>query len=119
MTDCWLDPYGRIYDVPFGKHDDVAREILSDEFPMENRTTPLREGPLGIATWEARGFAGSFGETLEKRGWVRFTTTINRWSCEHSIGFEDRYPRPTQIQIDKMYELTGFYYDDPESWSRF
>lgn len=120
MTDCWLDTYGNVYPVErLGGHEDVAMQILSDEFPMENETTPLRDGPLGVDTWDARGFRGSFGETLESRGWVRFTTTMNKWSCEHSIGFEDRYPRPTSAQIDRMYELTGFYYDDPESYSRF
>ncbi len=115
--DCWLDPYGQITYTPFGKHEDVAMQILKDEFPMENKTTPLTNGPLRIALWDERGFYDSFGETLEKRGWVRFTTTMDRWSCEHSIGFEDRYPRPTRAQIDRMRELTGFNYDDPESFS--
>ena len=106
--DCWLDPYGQIYYVPRFKHDDAAEFILKDEFPETD-----------IDHWEEHGFYRSFTETLEKRGWVRFTTTIDRWSCEHSIGYEDRCPRPTPIQIDKMYELTGFYYDDENSWSKF
>jgi hypothetical protein len=64
MRDCWLDPYGNVYYVePFG-HEAFAREQLSSEFPMENETTPLREGPLGIDTWDERGFCGSFDEIL-------------------------------------------------------
>lgn len=111
--DCWIDPYGRVYYVPRFRHDDAAEFLLRDEFPMDGCT------PIGFETWEERGFYQSFTDTLERRGWVRFTTTIDRWSCEHSIGYEDRCPRPTSAQIDRMYELTGFYYDDEESWSRF
>lgn len=119
MQDCWLDTYGNVYWVEtLGGHNDVAQEILRDEFPMENDTTPMRTGPLAVDTWESRGFYMSFSETLERRGWLRFSTTINRWSCEHILEFESRYPRPTQAQIDKMYELTGFNYYDPESYSR-
>ena len=113
MRDCWLDTYGNVYWVEtLGGHDDMAQEILKDEFPMDGNH------PIGFETWESRGFYMSFGETLERRGWLRFTTTINRWSCEHSLDFEYRYPRPTQAQIDRMYELTGFNYYDPESYSR-
>lgn len=113
MRDCWVDPYGQVYYVPRFRHDDAAEYILRDEFPMDGTT------PIGFETWAERGFYMSFTETLERRGWVRFTTTINRWSCEHSTGYEDRCPRPTQAQIDRMYELTGFYYDDENSWSQF
>jgi len=120
MTDCWLDIYGNVYPVErMGGHEDVSMEILRDEFPMENHTTPMQTGPLRVELWEERGFRTCFTETLERRGWVRFTTTMNKWSCEHSIGFEDRYPRPTSAQVDRMFELTGFNYDDPESYSRF
>lgn len=111
--DCWLDPYGKIYYVPEFRHEDAAEFILKDEFPMQGTT------PVGFETWEERGFHDCFTETLERRGWVRFTTTIDRWSCEHSIGYEERRPRPTRAQIDKMYELTGFYYDDESTWSKF
>lgn len=114
-----MDPYGKIYYVPEFRHEDAAEFILKDEFPMESKTTPMRTGPLRVDLWEERGFHDCFTETLERRGWVRFTTTMDRWSCEHTIGYEERYPRPTRAQIDKMYELTGFYYDDESSWSKF
>ena len=113
MRDCWLDPYGNVYYVPRFRHDDAAEYILRNEFPMDGTT------PIGFETWAERGFYMSFTDTLERRGWVRFTTTIGRWSCEHSIGYEDRCPRPTLNQIERMYELTGFYYEDEESWSQF
>ena len=107
MTDCWMDPYGNVYEVPEFGHDQFATDYLQKEFPLDD-----------LRSWcESPNFYGSYQETLEKRGWIRFTTTLDRWSCEHSIGFEDRYPRPTRAQIDKMYELTGFNYDDPESFS--
>ena len=107
MRDCWLDPYGNVYYVePFGQ-EAFAREQLSSEFPMENETTPLREGPLGIDTWEERGFCGSFDETLMRRGWVRYTTTSEQWAYGRGWGGWDRYPRPTRAQRDRMYELTG------------
>lgn len=117
--DCWLDPYGNLYYVPEFGHEDGAEFLLRDEFPMENKTTPMRTGPLRYDTWEERGFCGSFGETLEMRGWVRFTSTIDRWSCEHSLDFENIYPRPTNIQIDRMWELTGFNYNDDETYSHY
>jgi len=44
MRDCWLDPYGNVYYVEPFAHSDFAQEQLKDEFPMENKTTPLREG---------------------------------------------------------------------------
>lgn len=106
--DCWMDRYGHIYYVPRFMHEAAGEFLLKDEFPIED-----------INNWEAHGYYRSFTDTLEKRGWVRFTTTINRWNCEHSIGFEDRCPRPSSVQIDKMYELTGFYYDDENTWSQF
>jgi hypothetical protein len=111
--DCWLDPYGQVYYCKEFGHDDAAQEILKNEFPMDGHT------PIGFETWEERGFSNSFTETLEKRGWIQFSTTIDRWGCEHIIGYEDNHPRPTSAQIDKMYELTGFYYDDDSSWSKF
>lgn len=111
--DCWMDPYGRIYYVEPFKHDDAAQEILKDEFPMDGH------GHIDFEEWETRGFCDSFQETLAKRGWIRFSTTIDRWSCEHIFGYEDEYPRPTKAQIDRMYELTGFYYYDDSTWSRF
>lgn len=117
--DCWLDPYGRIYYVPRFKHDDAAQYILRDEFPMEDKTTPMRTGPLRVELWDERGFCNSFGETLEKRGWIQFTTTINRWACEHCIDYERHYPKPTRAQIGRMWELTGFNYYDENSWSEF
>lgn len=101
MTDCWLDPYGVVYDVPrMGGHEDVAMEILKDEFPMENRTTPLREGPLGIDTWDERGFRDTFENTLSERGWARYTTTMDIWAYN-----PDR--RLTRAQLEKIYELGG------------
>ena len=111
--DCWLDPYGQIYYCKAFGHDDAAQEILKDEFPMDGNR------PIHFEDWEERGFSHSFTETLEKRGWIQFTTTIDRWSCEHTIGYEDNYPRPTKAQIDKMYEMTGFNYYDDSTWSRF
>lgn len=111
--DCWLDPYGKVYYCEMFGHDEAAQEILKDEFPMDG------SNPIGFDDWESRGFCGSFIETLEKRGWIQFSTTIDRWGCEHIIGYEDNHPRPTSAQIDKMYELTGFYYDDENSWSKF
>lgn len=117
--DCWMDPYGQIYYVPEFGHEDGATYLLREEFPMENETTPMRTGPLRVDLWDERGFYNSFGETLEKRGWVRFTSTIDRWSCEHTIDYEKRYPRPTRIQIDRMWELTGFNYDDDETYSHY
>lgn len=111
--DCWLDPYGHIYYVPRFMHDDAAEFILRDEFPMDGNT------PIGVEDWDSRGFAGSFTETLEKRGWIQFTTTINRWTCEHCNDYERYYPRPTRVQIDRMWELTGFNYNDKNTWSEF
>ena len=115
--DCWLDTYGNIYYVPEFGHERAAEFLLRDEFPMENRTTPMRTGPLRVELWEERGFRETFGETLQSRGWVRFTTTLDRWSCEHSLGYERYYPRPTNIQIDRMWELTGFNYNDENTYS--
>lgn len=117
--DCWLDPYGQIYYVPEFGHEDAAEYLLRDEFPMENETTPMRTGPLRVETWEERGFVESFGRTLQSRGWVRFTSTIDRWSCEHTIDYERYYPRPTRVQIDRMWELTGFNYDDESTYSHY
>lgn len=113
FRDCWMDPYGNIYIVPPFGHDDWAQDWLQDEFPMEGNT------PIGYETWEERGFDSSFDRTLQKRGWIRFTTTLNRWSCEHTIDYEDRCPKPTQAQIDKMYEVTGFNYYDDNTYSKF
>ena len=111
--DCWMDPYGSITYAEEFKHEDAAQEILKDEFPMDGNR------PINFEDWEERGFRQCFSETLEQRGWIRFSTTIDRWSCEHIIGYEDNYPRPTNAQIDKMYELTGFYYYDDSTYSRF
>ena len=107
--DCWLDPYGNVYYVESFKHNDFAEQQLQDEFPADD--------PQSWA--DDPNFFGSYQETLERRGWVRFTTTMNRWSCEHCIDFEMRYPRPTKAQMDKMFDLTGFNYEDPNSWSKF
>ena len=111
--DCWLNPYGTVFYAEEFKHEDAAQEILKDEFPMKGNT------PINFDDWEKRGFYHSFTETLEKRGWIRFTTTINRWSCEHTIDYEARCPRPTKVQIDRMYELTGFNYYDDSTYSKF
>ena len=111
--DCWMDPYGQIYYVPEFGHEDAAEYLLRDEFPMKGTT------PIGGDTWEERGFIESHGRTLQSRGWVRFTSTIDRWSCEHTIDYEKYYPRPTRAQIDRMWELTGFNYDDESSYSKF
>ena len=107
MRDCWLDPYGNVYYVePFG-HSRFAQEQLSDEFPMENETTPLREGPLGIDTWDERGFCGSFEETLMRRGWIRYSTTTDQWCYGRDWDGWEVYPRPTSAQRNKMFDLTG------------
>lgn len=107
--DCWLDPYGNVYYVlPFG-HNDFAMQTLSDEFPIHD-----------IRTWiDSPDFHISYDETLQMRGWIRFTTTMCRWSCEHCMDFEEHYPRPTNAQIDRMWELTGFNYYDHNSWTQF
>ena len=107
-----MNPYGVVYECPPFGHDNVAQMILGDEFPIEKTKEWLDRA-------EELGFYVSYEETLQRRGWVRFSTTINRWSCEHCIDFEDHYPRPTRAQIDRMWELTGFNYDDPNSWSQF
>ncbi len=107
MRDCWLDPYGNVYYVEPFAHNDFAQEQLKDEFPMENKTTPLREGPLGIDTWDERGFCGSFEETLMRRGWIRYSTATNQWCYGRDWGGWERYPRPTSAQRDRMFDLTG------------
>lgn len=100
MTDCWMDPYGQVYQVPPFGHDDWAREYLKDEFPMENKTTPLQDGPLGIATWEERGFCDSFENTLSMRGWVRYSTVMNQWAYNPDI-------RLTKAQLNSIWEWGG------------
>ena len=107
--DCWMDPYGNVYYVEPFQHNYFAEQQLQDEFPIDN-----------LQSWaDDPNFFGSYQETLERRGWIRFTTTMNRWSCEHCIYFEEHYPSPTSIQIDRMWELTGFDYNNPNSWSQF
>ena len=107
MTDCWLDPYGNIYECPRFGHGNVAEEILQDEFPIND-----------FRSWaDNPNFHMSYDETLQRRGWVRFSSTVNRWSCENCSDFEEHYPRPTSIQRDRMFELTGYIYGNPESYS--
>lgn len=101
INDCWLDPYGQVYEVPPFGHNDFAERFLHDEFPIEN----FREW------YDNPDFHISYEETLQRRGWVRYTTTLRRWTCEHCIDFEEHYPRPTRAQQDAMYELTGFIYE--------
>lgn len=109
MTDCWLDPQGNVYYVEPFQHDEWATEYLQNEFPRDN-----------VRSWvDSPDFHVSYNETLQRRGWLRYTTTIDRWSCEHCSDFLDYYPEPTTAQVIRMYELTGFNYDDPESYSRF
>ena len=105
MTDCWMDPYGNVYYVEPFKHSDFAEKEL------------LRGLPEGSDWRDIPDLDRSYDDTLQKRGWVRFTTTIDRWSCEHTIDYEKMFPRPTRAQIDKMWELTGFNYDDPDNYS--
>ena len=73
MTDCWVSPYGVVYECPPFGHDDVAQMILADEFPMENAREWLDHA-------DELGFQRSYPETLEYRGWVRYTTCTHNWA---------------------------------------
>lgn len=101
MTDCWLDPYGNVYYVQPFQHGQFAEDMLQDEYPID-RCNDWANDP---------NFYGSYEETLQRRGWIRYTNTIHRWTCENCSDFEEHYPRPTKAQQDMMYELTGFIYD--------
>ena len=96
MTDCWLDPYGNVYYVEFGKHDDFAYDYLQDEFPSDRRED-----------WTSDLVSGSYVETLMSRGWTRYTTTSEQWCYGRDWGGWERYPRPTRAQRDRMFDLTG------------
>jgi len=98
MTDCWLSPYGVIYECqPYG-HDDVAQMILGDEFPIEDYRSWIDRA-------EELGFRRSYPETLEYRGWVRFSTCFNKWCWREGY-------QPTRDQLNKMFDLTGFVPED-------
>jgi hypothetical protein len=102
INDCWLDPDGHVYEVPPFGHNDFAEQYLHDEFPIED-----------FRSWcENPEFRTSYEETLNQRGWVRYSTTIHRWVCECCPDYEDYYPRPNRTQRDVMYELTGYNYDE-------
>lgn len=107
MTDCWMDPQGNVFYVEPFRHSDFAEQEL------------MRGLPEGSTWTDIPDLVRSYDDTLQRRGWVRYTTTINRWNCEHCTDYLDYYPEPTTAQIIRMYELTGFNYDDPESYSRF
>ena len=106
INDCWLDPYGTRYEVPPFGHNQFAEDYLQKEYPID-RCNDWGDDP---------NFFGSYEETLQKRGWVRYTSTIHRWTCENCSDFEEHYPRPTRIQRDVMYELTGYDYDHDHLW---
>lgn len=101
IQDCWVDPYGHVYYVEPFKHDDFATQQLQDEFPIDR-----------VGEWDNDLDFGSYSETLMTRGWIRYTTTTERWCCGHKWGGWERYPRPTQAQINVMYDLTGYIYED-------
>ena len=61
MKDCWIDPKGKIYEVPQCCHDDFACEYLEKEFGSRDK---LRAHKKEI------GCQYSY-EVLHQRGWVR------------------------------------------------
>ena len=98
MTDCWVSPYGQVYECPPFGHDDIAQMILADEFPIDN----VR---LWIDRADELGFFRSYPETLERRGWVRYT------SCTHNWAWRPGYT-PTTDQLNAMFDFNGFVLDE-------
>lgn len=97
---CWLSPTGRVvYVTKIGGHYECALEIcekkyLTDETDDGNGF--FKPNPLYY---------------LEDRGWIRRCDWDSRIAAE-SDGWVLRHIKPTKKQIDMMFELTGFYYND-------
>lgn len=107
MKDCWLSPYGEVIYISAWEHNTKAEQILIERYGYTDELDIDDKHPFETATC-----------VLEKKGWMRFTTTIDRWSCEHTINYEELFAKPTKAQIGRMYELTGFNYYDSESYSK-
>lgn len=61
MRDCWIDPKGKIHEVPDCGHNDFASEILKKEY-----------GDKFLETFYGRKSCGRYPyEELHRRGWVR------------------------------------------------
>lgn len=67
MKDCWLDPKGKIYEVPQCGHNDFASEYLEEEL---GGSQALRAHKKEIGCQYAY-------EVLHSRGWVRVEVRNN------------------------------------------
>lgn len=103
MNDCWLSPYGEVVDVPTWGHANVAAKIILERYYAEN-------GERFEDTQDV--WCSCNGESptdmLESMGWIRYSSTYVHGWCV----FKGYSKEPTREQKEKMFDLTGFIYED-------
>lgn len=104
MKECWLSPYGEvIYTKGQWDHASKAAEIILERY---NNGSWKNTTDVWCAVASGWG-SDSPSDYLQNEGWIRYSTISNKW-----IVGRDYHIYPTQDQKDKMYELTGFIYEE-------
>ena len=104
MKECWLSPYGEIiYTNGEWNHASKAAEIILKRY-NDGSWKDTQDVWCGVAGgWGSK----SPSDYLQNKGWIRYSTISNNWIVGRDY---DIYP--TQDQKDKMFELTGFIYEE-------
>lgn len=93
---CWLSPYGEVFECGCANHAHKANKIIEDVYHID--------ACEAILTSDMYSTTYDF---LEDKGWWRFSNLYNDISRGEWVGRN----RPTTDQKNKMFDLTGFIYE--------
>jgi len=95
----WLSPQGEVVETQIGRHMENGFELCKKYYAEE---TMYEINNTGTYMFKAKLDAVYF---LEEKNWIRY----QGW-CDVEWIIRNTH-RPTKRQIEKMYELTGYFYE--------
>lgn len=105
MANYWLSPTGQVIEVKLGEHYSEALNICEKRYKDECVRRGLVECPKDMFIWDGYDSPMSPVQFLEdEKNWIRYED----WGNNGWIIYKQR---PTKKQIDRMFELTGYFYD--------
>lgn len=104
MKECWISPYGEvIYTNGEWDHASKAAEILFERYNDGSWENIQDVWCYTVMNWSSK----SPTDLLQEKGWIRYSTISESW-----IVGKDYDIYPTRDQKDKIYDLTGFIYEE-------
>lgn len=96
----WLSPSGRVVDCGLGEHTTKVIDLLFEKYADE----AVKAGVINQWGCLTDGNSDPVG-FLERKGWIRY----QYWT--KTPGWLINGRRPTKKQIERMFELTGYYHE--------